>query len=710
MQVIKRNGTTQSFDWDKIENVIRKAFEAVGKDFSEAEYYDILDELYFGDENGVMRESISVEELQDQIEQSLFICGHFDVMKAFILYRDKHKELRFLKERSDYIDECTFSNDNTATLSEVDANANVQSKNVATIEAEVYKSLNKQIQRYKMKKRLQKMYPEVANQYEKDLKDRIIYTHDESSSPIPKPYCVAVSMYPFLLNGTSTLDGLKSKAPTNLNSFCGQFNNLIFLLSSQFKGAVAVGEFFNVFYYYCVKEWGENFWLKESEVHNCGSINHKTISETIDQCFQNIVYSLNQPAGNRSFQSPFTNISYYDSGYWHALFDEFVFPDGTKPVWEGVSYLQKKFMRWFNNERTKTLLTFPVESMSLLSDGTDIIDKEYKDFTAEMYAKGHSFFTYISDSPDALASCCRLRNEITKNEFSFTSGLTGVATGSVNVITLNINRIIQNFYSELEGEYNESFDCYLKDILSRIYKYHKAYRSLLEDLYKHDMLPVYSTDYISLSKQFSTIGINGINEAAMYLGMECSDNDDYYNFVDGIISIIDEQNRLNSDKNCRFNLEFVPAEGLGIKNYNWDKEEGYWVPEGRNCYTSYMFLPDDESIDVLQRCRLHGKRFTNKLSGGVALHCNLEEHLSKEQYIKLIDYAIKEGTSYFTFNIPNSECNNCKYITKSPIKKCPHCGSEDITWWTRIIGYLRPISAFSKGRQIEASKRIYSKQ
>ena len=710
MKVIKRNGTTQSFDWDKIENVIRKAFEAVDKTLSEAEYYDILDELYFGDENGVMRDSISVEELQDQIEQSLFICGHFDVMKAFILYRDKHKELRFLKERSDYIDECTFSNDNTATLSEVDANANVQSKNVATIEAEVYKSLNKQIQRYKMKKRLQKMYPEVANQYEKDLNDRIIYTHDESSSPIPKPYCVAVSMYPFLLNGTSTLDGLKSKAPTNLNSFCGQFNNLIFLLSSQFKGAVAVGEFFNVFYYYCVKEWGEKFWERESEIHNCGSINHKTISETIEQCFQNIVYSLNQPAGNRSFQSPFTNISYYDSGYWHALFDEFVFPDGTKPVWEGVSYLQKKFMRWFNNERTKTLLTFPVESMSLLSDGEDIIDKEYKDFTAEMYAKGHSFFTYISDSPDALASCCRLRNEITKNEFSFTSGLTGVATGSVNVITLNINRIIQNFYTELEGEHNESFDYYLKDILSRVYKYHKAYRSLLEELYRHDMLPVYSTGYISLNKQFSTIGINGINEAAMYLGMECSDNDDYYNFVDGIISIIDEQNRLNSDKNCRFNLEFVPAEGLGIKNYNWDKEEDYWVPEDRNCYTSYMFLPDDESIDVLQRFRLHGKRFTNKLSGGVALHCNLEEHLSKTQYLKLIDYAIKEGTSYFTFNIPNSECNKCKYITKSPIKKCPHCGSEDITWWTRIIGYLRPISAFSKGRQIEASKRIYSKQ
>ena len=562
MLVIKRNGTTQEFSWDKIYNVISKAFQAVDKPFNNDIYESILDELYFGDENGKLRESITVEELQDQIEQALYECDHFDVMKAFILYRDKHKELRFLKERSDYIDECTFSEANTATLSEVDANANVQNKNVATIESEVYKSLNKQIQRYKMKKRLQRMFPEVADQYEKDLESHIIYTHDEASSPVPKPYCVAVSMYPFLLNGTSTLDGLKSKAPTNLTSFCGQFNNLIFLLSSQFKGAVACGEFFNVFYYYCVKEWGENFWDRENEIHNCGSIKHKTISETIEQCFQNIVFSINQPAGNRSYQSPFVNFSYYDSGYWHALFDEFVFPDGSRPIWEGVSYLQKKFMKWFNKERTTTLLTFPVETMSLLSDGKDIIDKEYKNFTAEMYAEGHSFFTYISDSPDALASCCRLRNEISKNEFSFTSGLTGVATGSVNVITLNINRIVQNWVKSVKGigiiSENQEFISYLKDILNRVYKYHRAYKSLLEELYEHNMLPVYKAGYINLKQQFSTIGVNGVNEAALFLGMTCSDNKQYQEFIDLISSTIEQANKENSDKKIKFNLEYVP--------------------------------------------------------------------------------------------------------------------------------------------------------
>lgn len=708
MLVIKRDNSIQEFDWNKIRTVVQKAFESCKKEFTDDIFSDIKDELY-------IEEGITVEELQDQIEQALFECGHFEVAKSFILYRDKHKELRFLKERSNYIDKCTLSNSNTATLSEVDANANVQNKNVATIEAEVYKSINKEIQRYKMKKRLTKLFPEVADQYEKDLESHIIYTHDESSSPVPKPYCVAVSMYPFFREGTANLDGLGSIAPTNLTSFCGQFNNLVFLLSSQYKGAVAFGEFFNAFYYYCVKEWGEEFWKREQEINNCGSLKAKTISQTIEQAFQNIVYSINQPAGNRSFQSPFTNISYYDSNYWHSLFDEFVFPDGTKPVWEGVDYLQRKFIHWFNKEREKTLLTFPVESMALLSDGKDIIDKEYKNLTAEMYAAGHSFFTYISDNPDGLASCCRLRNSIEKNEFSFTNGLTGVATGSVNVITLNINRIIQdcvrewhknseNYETQVTPEYISS---YLINILDRIYKYHIAYKDMLYELYEHNMLPAYTAGYINLNQQFSTIGINGINEAAEFLGIKCSDNKEYEKFCALITSTISEENAKHRSKTIKFNQEFVPAESLAIKNYNWDKQDKYWVPEDRNCYNSYFYKPDDPTINILERFRLQGKRYAGLMDGGVALHCNLKEHLSKDQYLKLIDYAIDQGTSYFTFNIPNSECNDCHFIIKRPIAECPKCHSHNITWWTRIIGYLRPISSFSEGRQIEASKRIY---
>lgn len=283
-----------------------------------------------------------------------------DAAKSFILYREKHKNLRLAKDRAEYIERYVFEGDNAATGSEVDANANIQNKNVATLEAEIHKSTNIEISRYRVCKKLKELYGENAPDYLHDLESHIIYKHDEGAAPAIKPYCVAVSLYPFLLKGTSTLDKLYSSAPTNLQSFCGQFNNLVFLLSSQFQGAVAFGEFFNVFYYYCVKEFGEEFWKRESDIVYTTDTKTRTMSDMIEQAFQNITFSINQPAGNRSFQSPFTNISYYDSNYWHSLFDEFVFPDGSKPVWDGVDYLQRKFIHWFNDTRSKTLLTFPV--------------------------------------------------------------------------------------------------------------------------------------------------------------------------------------------------------------------------------------------------------------------------------------------------------------------------------------------------------------
>lgn len=726
MIVVKRNGEYEEFSVNKIIKAVNSAFGSVGRimpQYLEKMIYAIFSQL-----EGDM---IGIEEIQDKVEDILINDRFFDVAKSYILYRGKHKEIRFIKERADYINTYIEDNDNAATGSEIDANANIQNKNVATLEAELYKIHNVLLSRYRVNKKLRQLWGENAPDYNQDLESHIIYKHDEGSAAAIKPYCVAVNMYPFLNKGTSTLDKLHTVAPKNLTSFTGQFNNLVFLLSSQFQGAVAFGEFFNVFNYYCVKEWGKNYYTIDNEIVYKTFKEEKNISQMIDQAFQSIVYTINQPAGNRSFQSPFTNISYYDHNYWEALFKDFVYPDGTKPEWEAINYLQKKFISWFNEERSKCLLTFPVETVALLSDGNDIIDKEYKNLVAWMYAKGHSFFTYISDNADALSSCCRLKNKIDTNEFSFTNGLTGVATGSKSVITLNLNRITQDFFKssvhpddwcaeEFNGLWNDEgvkvyFKGYITDILSRVYKYHVAYNELLWDLYDRGMLPVYSEGYIHLNQQFMTIGINGLNEAAEFLGIKVDDNPGYLSFCNLITDTISSENRkaeeLYSSKGhiLKFNTEFVPAENLAIKNYNWDKKDGYKVPEDRNCYNSYFFKPDDDSISVLEKFNLHGKNYVDTLDGGVACHINLEEHLSKKQYLKLIEYAVKKGTNYFTFNIPNSQCGGCGYISKHPIKECPKCHSSNISWWTRIIGYLRPINVFSKGRRIEANKRVYHK-
>lgn len=694
MYVIKRNGEKEQFDIKKIYNAINSAFKSVNK---KVPYKLLLTIKEIFEE--LCGDTIGVEEIQDKVETILMNEKFFDVAKSYIIYREKHKEDRMLNDRLSYMMNYINSDNNAASSSEEDSNANVTLKNVANLKGETFKTFNRRLQRMWMRNQLKMMYPEVSKQYEKDLEHHIIYTHDESSFPIPTNYCEAVSLYPLLMSGTSSMDGLKTTPPKNLNAFCGQLVNLTFLLAAQCKGAVAYGEFFNFFDYFCVKEFGDDYTNNLDVIVN--SYKKRTVKDIILQAFQQIVYSWNQPAGNRDFQSPFVNISYYDSNYWIALFKDFCFPDGSKPKWERVDVLQKLFMKWFNSERKKTLLTFPVETAALLTDGKDVIDKDYKNFIAEMWSEGHSFFLYLSDNPDGLSSCCRLKNEIGKNEFSFTNGLSGVKTGSCNVITLNLNRIIQDYfrtvdtnyfgasgilYKDITEEDMNGFKNYLINILERVYKYHIAYKTMLYNLEKKNLLTSSTAGYIHMKDLFSTIGINGINEAAEFLGIKCTYNKDYKNFCRLITGTISEQNKKHSTPLFKFNQEFVPAEQLGSRNYNWDKEDNYKVPKDRVLYNSYFYIASDENTSILDKFKLHGKEFTELCDGGMGLHCNLEEHLSKEQYLKLIDFAIQQGTFYFTFNVPNTECLDCHNIEKIPVNQCPKCGSKNLTQWTRIIG------------------------
>lgn len=728
MQVVKRDGSIEEFNVDKIISAVEKAFKSCNKKMPQY-LYDMIGAL-FGTLEG---DTIGIEEIQNKVEDVLMNDKHFDVAKSYIIYREQHKQARFIRERIDYMNEYSQSNENAATSSETDANANVTMKNVANLEGEVYKTTNRVIQRQRMKDKLNEMYPEVAKKYEEDLNSHIIYTHDEATTPVLKQYCMAVSLYPLMMEGVGNIDGITPTPPNDLQSFSGQVTNLIFLLSSQCKGAVAVGEYFIALNYYIVQEFGPNWYEKLDVVtttDHCSK--QRTVRDTIYKAFKQFIYGVNQPAGNRSYQSPFTNVSYYDHTYFDSLFGEFYYPDGTKPQWEAVDCLQRLFMKFFNKLRTKQILTFPVETMAMVYDPktNDIIDKDYKDFTAEMYAEGHSFFTYISDSADSLASCCRLRNELAENTFNPTSGLTGVMTGSCNVITLNINRIIQDYCSWkwkgiedihnsfIEGTIKFSrgevweFQEYLKNILERVYKYHIAFKTMLYDLEDKGMFAASNGGYIHISKLYSTIGINGLNEAARFLGLTVGNNEKYIEFLQLILGTIKEQNKKYSIHSRKhpflFNSEVVPAEGLGGKNYNWDKEDGYWVPDDENLYNSYFYDAHDDT-SVLDKFILHGRQTYQYTDGGSAAHINLEDHLSKEQYLKLIDFAIANGTNYFTFNIPNSKCDDCGYITKHPITECPKCHSKNITQYTRVIGYLRPIKSFGKDRQIEANKRVYSK-
>lgn len=688
MLVVKRNKTVQPFDWGKIDLAITKAFHAVNEPIDMDILSDVKDELYF---NNI----ISVEEIQDQIEKALMACDYYNVAKAFILYRQKQAELRTLTSKKQFIKDYAKAS-NAATGSKYDSNANVTEKNIVTLNGELFKGDIIKVNRTILTDKIREMYGEdLAKEYIQMLESHVLYKHDETSI---MPYCVAITMYPFLLEGLQPIGGLSAK-PKNLDSFCGMFVNLVFAISSQFAGAVATGEFLMYFDYFARKEWGEDYWKRPEEMVD----KHRNIDKTLEQKFQQIVYSINQPAAARNFQSVFWNISYFDKYYFEGLFGEFVFPDGSKPQWDSLNWLQKKFMSWFNEERTKCILTFPVETVALLTDGEDIRDKEWADFTAEMYSKGHSFFTYTSDSADSLSSCCRLRNEVSDNQFSYSLGAGGIATGSKSVMTLNINRLVQDAV-------NKGYDMidYLRSQVQKVHKFQTAYNELLKDYLKDGLLTVYTAGFINLKKQYLTVGVNGVIEAAEFLGIEVSDNDTYREFMQSILKAISDENRKAKTKELMFNTEFVPAENLGVKHANWDRKDGYFVP--RDCYNSYFYAVEDTSLTIFDKFKLHGKEYVKYLDGGSALHMNLEEHLTKDQYRNLLKVAAANGTNYFTFNIPNTICNDCGHIDKRYLHECPKCGSKNIDYATRIIGYLKRISNFSEARQKEASKRYYCKQ
>ena len=726
MEVRKSNGAREEFSRDKVKNGICEAYKTAGEKCEDV----ILDSIV----NGLfIYEGIATSEIRRQVEEALMSINK-KVAKAYIENNDDNKDLR---KKQDFITEYINAS-NAATGSKFDSNANVTNKNIVTLGQELYKENNIKQNRYILTDKIRKMYSKkLAEQYLEDLKSHVLYKHDESGTP-GYPYCVAITMYPFLEDGLKKLGGV-SVAPTDLKSFCGEFINLVYSVSSQFMGAVATPEFLMYMDYFIRKDYGEDYLDHLDDVVDLTS-KKRTLVKVIDNAFQQVVHSMNMPAGNRGYQTVFWNISYFDKPYFEGVFGDFKFPDGSKPKWETLSWLQKHFMKWFNKEREKYILTFPVETMALLTNGgNDFVDQDYADFTAEMWSEGHSFFCYLSDSPDSLSSCCRLRNSLkdldnadedhnhTTHQYSM--GTASVSTGSKSVMSMNLPRLVQDaarsyfddrdisvedgknvpeqgLTYDKEELYNYIRDD-IREMTSRIHKYQTAFNETIKDFLKAGMLDVYNAGFIDMRKQYLTVGVNGITDAAEFLGIKVGPNEEYREFVNNILETINIENRKDKTRDCMFNTEFVPAENLAAKNYKWDQKDGYWVSPNRNLYSSYFYNPEDTSLSVLQKMELHGNEYVKYLDGGSALHANLHEHLSKAQYRQLMNVVAANGCNYFTFNVKNTVCNDCGYISKHTLDKCPHCGSTNLDYLTRVIGYLKRISSFAEPRQLEAGKRYY---
>lgn len=1056
MLVNKRDGTKQEFDFNKIKKAVKAAFSSCG-----IEKETRIDPVIWSIKNKLelVGNELSVEKIQDIVETSLMQCGEYKVAKSYIIYREEHRQLRESAEKNlSFIDNYIHS-DNTANAT-IDDNSNVSNHNIAVLNAEIHKENNQNTNYRMLENELRKLYPNFDYKQMMNDFNTIAYLHD-SSSQIGMPYCVAITMYPFLTHGIKKLGGLSAK-PESLESFCGIFINMVFAIASQYKGACATPGFLLCMDWFCRQEWGNDYIYHLDEIISHGK-KDRTIETQILQYFQQVTYSINQPASARGGQSVFWNISIFDKEFFNTMYGEFYFPDGSAPIWETFNWLQKKYLHWLNQERLKCILTFPVVSVALIYKDKHFIDQELFEYACQEYAEGNSFFTYINDSPESLSSCCfskdqkilwksstsgvhlttfeefknlpyagnkenlkifhngswvkgkfvelpgrkmyeittfnnkkivvtdnhlnstlrgdistnelttndyllfnqqpanvvsendehltyeqgfvvgsflgdgsfgseqkgiiydinfsqnlekhkkcmemldianqqvggqnkphlasiynnvypvrisskelaafiikwtnwergtyafnkklnlncllqsiefrkgildgwystdggnsnrcyttsselvedmevlimslgmnsiidisdrtdedvvirgeiykrnyplycirwyepanhrrnkdvenswikrnnsiyfkikeikeveysgnvycfecdekepyftlpngiithncRLSSKISKPQFNFTNGQIGEMTGSQNVITLNFNRIIQDWYNSMkvnvsvgeksgkaspefigsllktDKDLQESLKVYLIEILERIYKYQTAYNSCLRRLLDAGLLTTYTAGFIDLKKQYLTIGINGLNQGAEFLGYQCNKNESYKKFCNLIFSTIKEQNQLHKSNALMFNTEFTPCESASIKLYNRDKKDGYWVPSDTNLYASYIYKPNDPNISILDKIYLHGRDFCgDNLDGGSAAHINIDSHLSKEQYIKLLTYAGEVGCKYLTFNVPNAECQECGFITKTPITKCPHCGSTKIDYYDRVIG------------------------
>ena len=728
MEVRKSDSTFEEYNPEKVKHGICEAYTAVKEVCPDGLIESLINNLLIYDK-------ISSSEIRRQVEEALMSVNKKVAREYIKKYEEKRDKNKTLKKDSDFIRDYIDAS-NASTGSKYDSNANVENKNVVTLGQELHKGKNIQQNRYIMHNKIKALYSKkLADQYIKDLESHVLYKHDESGTP-GYPYCVAITMYPFLVDGLTKIGG-QSKAPTDLKSYCGEFINLVYSVSSQFMGAVATPEFLMYMDYFIRKDYGDDYLDILDKVVE---INRKsrTLEQVIENAFQQVVHSMNMPAGNRGYQTVFWNVGYFDKNYFDGVFGEFKFPDGTAPVWETLSWLQKKFMKWFNEERTKYVLTFPVETMAMLTDGHDIVDKEYADFTAEMWAEGHSFFCYLSDSPDSLSSCCRLRNSLKDGEdeehnhttHQFSMGTASVATGSKSVMTINLNRVVQNatreYFEDIEGKFlangaqvdiknvkdkkllYEYISKGITEMTERVHKYQRAFNEIIKDFLNANMLDIYRAGFINMKKQYLTIGVNGLTDAAEFLSIDANLNDDYKEFVNNILETINISNKKDKTRDCMYNTEFVPGENLSNKNYNWDKKDGYYVSPKHIMYSSYFFNPEDTELSILDKMKLHGNDYVKYLDGGQAAHLNINEHLSFDQYRQLLKVASEYGCSYFTFNCKNTVCNDCGHISKDTLEVCPHCSSHNVDYLTRIIGYLKRVSSFNEARQVEEHMRSYS--
>lgn len=594
---------------------------------------------------------------------------------------------------TDFID--NFIDKDTVADSSIDGNSNVGHKDIVTLEREMSKPHAKLLAFNKIYREIHKKFGfRAANTWLRKEWIGELYMHDAPSSTF-RSYCFAYDLKDLAEKGLYFIDGQNAQPAQHLITFVDFIKEFVSYASNRTSGAVGLPNLLPYMFYFWKKDVDSNYIIKDPEYY-------------AKQNFQRFIYAVNQPYVRDGSQSAFTNTSVFDRPYFEALFGGSTFPDGSYMIdyEEDIIQFQKWYMEVMSEIRSTNMFTFPVSTISLLRKNGKFADEEFAEWGIRHNMKWSDSNLFIDDSVTSLSNCCRLKSDIKDLGYFNSIGGTALKVGSVKVSTVNLARIALDTNSEEE---------YLKELEDRtlcdLQALHVVRHIIKRNVEKH-LLPNFAHGLIDFEHLYNTIGFIGIYETMKKFGYTYQDEfgntfykDEAFEFGNKIFKTMRKvADDFIVENNCDYmiNTEQIPGESAAAKlmkkdKFFYPKADIYDLPLYGN-----QFIPLGIKTTLQERVRI-ASAFDKYCNGGSILHVNIDAPFdSYEKARKMTDYIADTGVTYFAYNTRIQACknNHAFYGTK-----CPVCGGDVTTEYTRIVGFYTPIQTWSGERKKEYKMR-----
>jgi len=588
---------------------------------------------------------------------------------------------------SDFID--NFVDKNVADVT-IDANANSSNKDIRSLLAEKGKPIDKLFSFNKIFYEIKKKYGlRTAKKWLEAEYSGLFYNHDACTTSF-LPYCYAYDLTRLATEGLFFLKNYNHESPKHLTTFLDDVIEFISFMSNRSSGAVGIPN---------ILVWTFYFWRKDVE---SGYVN-KNPDYYIRQCFQKLIYRLNQPF-MRIDQSAFVNVSVFDRNYVEALFGGVEYPDGTLLIDHVEEFMQhqKTFMEVVAEVRSQNMFTFPVLTCSLLFRDGKFVDEEFARYCSDNNAKYNDYNFFQSGDVTSLSNCCRLISDTSKlDAFINSIGGTALSIGSIKVNTINLMRLAYEHPGDRAGYLKA-----LRETTLLCCKTLDAIRHIIRRNIEKGLLPNYCDGGVEIKKQYCTVGILGLYEVIEKFGMVARDEfgnasytDDGIAFATEIFRVINEV-KDNFTTEYSFNVESVPAERAAVILC---QKDNLLFEQNEKFIYSNQWIPLSEKCTIREKIRL-SSILDPLCSGGAIAHINLEANFpNTESAWKMLNHIARAGVFYFAFNTRINECKNHHGFVGTDI--CPSCGEKVFDTFQRIVGYLVPSRAYSKERFREYTTR-----